>query len=66
MLRKHIANNIILIHIFLLSHLVSYLSYTSCDVRIKSKNPMQMHILDYCKYVVTQHDHLLTSGLTII
>lgn len=39
-------------------------SYNICDVRVKYLNPEQTLILGYCRNVVTQYGHLITSGLT--
>lgn len=55
---KEIANNVNIIPCFLLSNLISQISYTSCGVRVKSQNPEQILVLGYC-------GRLLTSGLDL-
>lgn len=52
----------LLIHV---SEVPLHLSYISYDVRGKSQNPEQTHVLDYYRNVVAQYGHLLTSGAAL-
>lgn len=43
-------------------HLMSHFSYMCCDVRVKSQNPKQIHVLGYCRNALAQYGQLPTSG----
>lgn len=54
MVRKQTANNVEAC--FLMSNVMSRLSYTICDVR------KQIHVLDHCGNIMEQYGRLLTSA----
>lgn len=42
------------------------LLYTSCDVRVKSRNQEQIHILGYCWFVLAQNDFFTSRPTTYV
>lgn len=60
--RKNIANKwtLYLYPIWRYTH-GWHLSYSSCDVRVKTRNPEQINNVGYCRHMVAQYGRLLTS-----
>lgn len=58
MIRKQIAKNANVIPCFLMSYQISQLSYSCCDVWVKS---LPVPVMGFCRNVVEQHGRILRS-----